>query len=167
MPFPLPLLNINGKQKITNGRDLTHFAPKEVCTRAEAVTFLWRAAGSPAVQNVQNPFTDVKESSYYYNAVLWAVQEGITNGVSAEAFAPSAKCTRAHIVTFLFRAAGAQPAAGADNPFTDVPENTWYTDGVLWAAAGGVTNGDGRADIFHPHQGCNRAMIVTFLYRSQ
>lgn len=154
-------------QKITNGRDLTHFAPKEICTRAEAVTFLWRAAGSPAVQNVQNPFTDVKESSYYYNAVLWAVQEGITNGVSADAFAPSAKCTRAHIVTFLFRAAGAQADEGADNPFTDVPENAWYTDGVLWAAAEGVTNGDGRADIFHPHQGCNRAMIVTFLYRAQ
>lgn len=153
-------------QKITNGRDAAHFAPTAVCTRAEAVTFLWRAAGSPEVQNGKNPFTDVKESDYFYRAVLWAVQEGVTNGVSEISFAPKAECTRAHIVTFLFRAAKAAAPEG-DNPFTDVPANTWYTDSVLWAVQEGITNGDGRADIFHPNQGCNRAMIVTFLYRTR
>ena len=153
---------------ITNGRDETHFDPLTVCTRAEAVTFLYRAAGSPAVsEDTVNPFTDVKESDYFYNAVLWAVQEGVTNGVSADRFDPKAECTRAHIVTFLFRAKGAEAMEGAENPFTDVPENIWFTDSVLWAVAEGITNGDGAEDIFHPNAGCSRAMIVTFLYRAQ
>lgn len=152
--------------EITNGRDATHFDPLTICTRAEAVTFLYRAAGSPAVpEDAENPFTDVKESDYFYNAVLWAVQEGITNGVTDDTFAPKAECTRAHIVTFLFRAKGAEAIEGADNPFTDVPANSWFTDSVLWAVAEGITNGDGADDIFHPNEGCSRAMIVTFLYR--
>ena len=154
--------------EITNGRDKTHFDPLAVCTRAEAVTFLYRAAGKPEVaEDTVNPFADVKESDYFYNAVLWAVQEGITNGVSADAFAPKAECSRAHIVTFLFRFKQAQPVEGADNPFIDVPENTWFTDSALWAVSEGITNGDGSEETFHPNVGCSRAMIVTFLYRAQ
>ena len=154
--------------EITNGRDDTHFDPLAVCTRAEAVTFLWRAAGEPeAAEDTVNPFADVKESDYFYNAVLWAVQEGVTNGVSADAFAPKAECTRAHIVTFLFRAKQAQAVEGAVNPFIDVPTDAWFTDSALWAVSEGITNGDGSEETFHPNAGCSRAMIVTFLFRAQ
>ena len=139
-----------------------------ICTRAEAVTFLYRAAGEPEVaEDTVNPFADVKESDYFYNAVIWAVQEGITNGVSADAFAPKAECSRAHIVTFLFRFKQAEPVEGADNPFIDVPEDAWFTDSALWAVSEGITNGDGSEETFHPNAGCSRAMIVTFLYRAQ
>ncbi len=153
--------------KITAGKDATHFAPSATCTRAEAVTFLYRAAGSPDVKTKTNPFKDVAESSYYYKAVLWAVENGVTQGTSATTFAPSATCTRAHIVTFLFRAEKAKAIDGAKNPFKDVPADTWYTDAVLWAVSHDITKGDGSADTFNPGGGCTRAQIVTFLYRAQ
>ena len=161
---PVDWAVVNG---ITNGTDETHFSPGGICTRAEAVTFLYRAAGSPEVGETENPFTDVKEGSFYDDAVRWAVEQGVTKGVSEHAFAPNDPCTRAEIVTFLFRAKRAEAVQDAENPFTDVPENAWYTDSVLWAVREGVTNGDGAADIFHPGQTCTRAMIVTFLYRAK
>ncbi len=153
-------------QKITNGKDETHFDPKGVCTRAEAVTFLYRAAGEPEVTTAKNPFSDVKESDYYYNAVLWAVETGVTNGTSETTFSPKANCTRAQIVTFLFRACKGAAPEGAVNPFSDVPAGQWYTDAVLWAVAEEITNGM-TDTTFVPGGDCTRAQIVTFLYRAQ
>ena len=116
---------------------------------------------------VENPFTDVSKDAYYCDAVLWAVQNKITNGTSATTFSPDDTCTRAHIVTFLFRAKNAETAEGAENPFTDVPADTWFTDPVLWANANNITNGDGSPTIFHPDGTCTRAQIVTFLFRAK
>ena len=152
--------------EITNGTSSTAFSPMKACTRAEAVTFLYRAAGSPSVEGLKCDFTDVKKDSFYYDAVLWAVAEGITEGTSKTTFSPEEACTRAHIVTFLFRAAGSPELFDAELTFRDVPAGTWYTVPVIWADAMGITNGDGAPDIFHPNKDCNRAMIVTFLYRA-
>ena len=149
---------------ITGGVDDTHFAPNAPCTRAQAVTFLWRAAGSPAPKSGAMPFTDVAEGAYYYDAVLWAVANGITDGVDDTHFAPNATCTRAQIVTFLWRAQG-NPEAGTDKPFTDVAEGAYYYDAVLWAVANGVTDGTGDGSTFSPGEDCTRAQIVTFLFR--
>ena len=148
---------------ITTGTSATTFSPNTPCTRAQAVTFLWRAAGSPAPRSSENPFTDVQAGRFYTQAVLWAVEQGITKGTSASTFSPDADCTRAQIVTFLWRAQGA-PAAGTGNPFADVPANTYYTNAVLWAVENGITNGTGAAT-FSPAATCTRAQIVTFLYR--
>lgn len=150
---------------ITNGTTATTFSPNKTCTRGQTVTFLWRAAGSPAPTATENPFTDVKPGDYYYNAVLWAVEKGVTKGATAATFAPGATVTRGQTVTFLYRAAGAQ-AGEKSNPFSDVAAGAYYTDAVLWAVEKGITNGK-TATAFVPNEGCTRGQIVTFLYRGQ
>ena len=149
---------------ITGGKDATHFAPNETCTRAQAVTFLWRAAGSPAPKSTVNPFVDMKPGAYYYDAVLWAVENGITKGTTDTTFSPNATCSRAQIVTFLWRSQKS-PAAGTVNPFTDVAAGTYYNNAVLWAVKNGITGGT-TATTFSPNNNCTRAQIVTFLYRN-
>ena len=149
---------------ITTGTDATHFSPNGICTRAQAVTFLWRAAGSPAAKSAVMPFTDVKAGSYYYDAVLWAVENGITKGTSDTMFSPDATCSRAQIVTFLWRSQKS-PAAGTANPFTDVKASAYYADAVLWAIKEDVTKGTTNTT-FSPDANCTRAQIVTFIWRA-
>ena len=149
---------------ITTGTDATHFSPDGICTRAQAVTFLWRAAGSPAAKSSTMPFTDVKAGSYYYDAVLWAVENGITKGTSDTMFSPDATCSRAQIVTFLWRSQKS-PAAGTANPFTDVKASAYYADAVLWAVKEDVTKGTTNTT-FSPDANCTRAQIVTFIWRA-
>jgi len=149
---------------ITGGTTDTTFSPNATCTRAQAVTFLWRAAGSPAPKSTVNPFTDVQAGAYYETAVLWAVENGITNGTTATTFSPNATCTRAQIVTFLWRSQKS-PAAGTVNPFTDVAASAYYNSAVLWAVKNGITAGT-TATTFSPNNNCTRAQIVTFLYRN-
>ena len=150
---------------ITDGTSDTEFSPGRTVTRGEMVTFLWRAAGSPQPATSVNPFEDVSSSAYYYDAVLWAVENGITDGVSDTRFDPDGQCTRAQMVTFLWRAAG-QPDAGTSNPFEDVSAEAYYYEAVLWAAENGVT--DGTSDTqFSPEGDCTRAQAVTFLYRAR
>lgn len=148
---------------ITSGTSETTFAPDATCTRAQTVTFLWRAAGSPEPTKQDNPFTDVKADAYYYKAVLWAVEKGITSGTTATTFAPDATVSRAQVVSFQYRLAGAPKVEGT-NVFTDVPANAYYRDAVLWAAQNGITSGT-TATTFAPNAGCTRSQIVTFLYR--
>ena len=128
------------------------------------VTFLWRAMGCPQPQSRNNPFSEVKETDFYYDAVLWAVEQGITTGVGADSFAPFAVCNRAQVVTFLHRALG-KPEGTGENPFTDVKEGDFFHDAVLWAVSAGVTSGVD-ADTFAPGQDCVRGQVVTFLYRA-
>lgn len=149
---------------ITTGTSAHAFAPDGSCTRAQAVTFLWRAAGSPAPVSAKTRFADVAASSYYSDAVLWAVENGITNGTSDTTFSPDAVCTRAQIVAFLWRAKGS-PAAGSGTRFADVAETAYYADAVLWAVKEGVTLGTS-ANAFSPDKTCTRAQIVTFLWRT-
>lgn len=149
---------------ITGGTSATTFDPSGNCTRAQAVTFLWRAAGSPAPKTKVMPFTDVPAGSYYHDAVLWAVENGITKGTSDTMFSPDATCTRAQIVTFLWRSQKS-PAAGMANPFADVAADTYYIDAVLWAVKHNITVGT-TFSIFSPDEECTRAQIVTFLYRA-
>ena len=149
---------------ITKGTSDTTFEPNGICTRAQAVTFLWRAAGSPAPKTSTIPFTDVKAGSYYYDAVLWAVENGITKGTSDTTFSPDVTCSRAQIVTFLWRSQGV-PAAGAVNPFTDVKADAYYADAVLWAVKEDVTKGT-TDTTFDPNADCTRAQIVTFIWRA-
>ena len=148
---------------ITRGTTATTFSPDAPCTRAQTVTFLWRAAGCPTPNGSEMPFTDVVKGSYYETAVLWAVENGITNGTSETTFSPNAPCTRAQTVTFLWRSQG-KPAAGTANPFTDVAKDTYYTDAVLWAVENGITEGTSETT-FSPDEDCTRAQTVTFLYR--
>ena len=148
---------------ITQGTDDTHFSPDGICTRAQAVTFLWRAAGSPAPRSRTVPFTDVPAGSYYYDAVLWAVENGITEGTSDTTFSPNMTCTRAQIVAFLWRSEKS-PAAGTANPFADVKSAAYYADAVLWAAKKDITKGTTNTT-FSPDADCTRAQIVTFLWR--
>ena len=147
---------------VTSGTSATTFSPNNACTRAQIVTFLWRAAGSPEPEATVNPFTDVSTSAYYYDAVLWAVERGITNGTSATTFSPDATVTRGQTVTFLWRYAGS-PTTGTGS-FTDVAADAYYATAVAWAAAEGVTSGTS-ATTFSPDAACTRAQIVTFLYR--
>ena len=149
---------------ITKGTDDTHFSPDGICTRAQAVTFLWRAAGSPKPETRAMPFTDVPVGSYYYDAVLWAVENGITKGTSDTTFSPNMTCTRAQIVAFLWRSEKS-PAAGTANPFADVKSDAYYADAVLWAVKENITKGT-TSTTFSPNAGCTRAQIVTFLYRA-
>ena len=152
------------KNGITGGVDDTHFAPNATCTRAQVVTFLWRAAGSPAPKNSMMPFTDVPAGSYYETAVLWAVENGITKGTSATTFSPNATCSRGQIVSFLWRALGS-PAVSGSAVFTDLPAGSYYETAVLWAVENGITNGTGNG-MFSPNADCTRAQIVTFLWRA-
>ena len=149
---------------ITAGTDATHFSPDGICTRAQAVTFLWRTAGSPASKTSAMPFTDVPVGSYYYDAVLWAVEKGITKGTSETTFSPNLNCNRAQIVTFLWRSEKS-PAAGTVNPFADVKTDAYYADAVLWAVKEGVTKGTSETT-FSPDADCTRAQIVTFIWRA-
>ena len=152
------------------GRDITGgignytFGPNLPCTRAQAVTFLWRAAGSPEPETRAMPFTDVPVGSYYYNAVLWAVENGITEGTSDTMFSPDATCSRAQIVTFLWRAGGS-PAASGNSAFTDVASDAYYAAAVIWAEKNDITGGIG-GGLFGSNNDCTRGQIVTFLYRS-
>ena len=148
---------------ITKGTDDTHFSPDGICTRAQAVTFLWRTAGSPKPETRAMPFTDVPVGSYYYDAVLWAVENGITEGTSDTRFSPNATCTRAQIVAFLWRSEKS-PAASSRNPFADVKSSAYYADAVLWAVKEDITKGTTNTT-FSPDADCTRAQIVTFLWR--
>ena len=148
---------------ITKGTDDTHFSPDGICTRAQAATFLWRAAGSPKPETRTMPFTDVPAGSYYYDAVLWAVENGITKGTSNTTFSPNMTCTRAQIVAFLWRSEKS-PAAGTTNPFADVKSTAYYADAVLWAVKENITKGT-TSKTFSPNADCTRAQIVTFLWR--
>ncbi len=150
---------------ITNGVSETSFAPNENCSRGQIVTFLWRANGSPEPSATENPFADVAETDYYYDAVMWAVENGITNGVSETSFAPNAACTRGQVATFLWRASGKPSPVSKDNPFTDIMEEDYYYTAVLWAVENGITQGVGDGK-FAPSDCCTRGQIVTFLYRS-
>ena len=148
---------------ITKGTDNTHFSPDGICTRAQTATFLWRAAGSPKPETRTMPFTDVPAGSYYYDAVLWAVENGITKGTSNTTFSPNMTCSRAQIVTFLWRAEKS-PASGTVNPFADVKSTAYYADAVLWAVKQDITKGTTNTT-FSPDADCTRAQIVTFLWR--
>ena len=148
---------------ITKGTDDTHFSPDGICTRAQAVTFLWRAAGSPKPETRTMPFADIPAGSYYYDAVLWAVENDITKGTSDTTFSPNMTCSRAQIVTFLWRSEKS-PAAGTVNPFADVKSAAYYADAVLWAAKEDITKGTTNTT-FSPDADCTRAQIVTFLWR--
>ena len=148
---------------ITTGASASRFDPNGICTRAQAVTFLWRAAGSPKPETRTMPFTDVPVGSYYYDAVLWAVENGITKGTSDTTFSPNDTCTRAQIVSFLWRSEKT-PVASSRNPFTDVKPGAYYLDAVLWVVESGITKGT-TAMKFSPDADCTRAQIVTFLWR--
>lgn len=149
---------------ITNGTSAETFSPEDPCTRAQIVTFLWRAAGSPVV-NYAMDLSDVAGDAYYAEAVRWALSEGITTGTSADQFSPDATCTREQAVTFLYRAAGS-PAVSGESAFEDVGADAYYARAVAWAAQNGVTNGISQA-LFGTGNDCTRAQIVTFLYRAQ
>lgn len=148
---------------ITAGITPTTFEPNSTCTRAQVVSFLWRAAGSPEPKTTTNPFTDVKEKAYYYKAVLWAVENGITAGVTPTTFAPNDNCTRGQIVAFLWRSQGS-PKVKSANPFTDVKQKAYYFDAVIWAGEHGITAGV-TPTTFEPNSPCTRGQIVSFLYR--
>nr|WP_302656160.1 S-layer homology domain-containing protein [uncultured Agathobaculum sp.] len=149
---------------ITGGISATLFNPDGICTRAQAVTFLWRAAGSPAPKSTVMPFVDVPADSYYYDAVLWATELGITKGTSYTTFSPNEPCSRAQIVTFLWRANGS-PAVGGSVTFSDVAADAYYATAVIWAEKNGITGGIG-GGLFGSNNHCTRAQIVTFLYRT-
>ena len=151
---------------ITNGTDATHFSPKNDCTRAQIVTFLWRANHEPAPKTTVNPFYDVSVNDYYYTAVLWAVGEGITNGTDEHHFSPKDTCTRAQAVTFLWRMEHEPAPKSAVNPFADVLSTNYFYNAVLWAVGEEITNGTD-ATHFSPKDNCSRAQIVTFLYRDR
>ena len=148
---------------VTSGADALHFSPNAPCTRAQIVTFLWRAAGSPAPKNMSS-FADVPADAFYAKAVAWAVENGITGGTGDGKFSPDATCTRAQAVTFLYRAAGS-PKVSSSAEFGDVATNAYYADAVAWAAKNGITGGIG-GGLFGSDNNCTRAQIVTFLYRS-
>ena len=147
---------------ITSGTSDTTFSPNAACTRAQMMTFLWRAAGSPKAAG-NNPFTDLDASAYYYDAVLWAVSEGITSGTSATTFGPNDTVTRGQTVTFLYRASGSPASSG--NSFADVAPDAYYANAVAWAVSEGITSGTGN-NAFSPDADCTRGQIVTFMYRN-
>lgn len=151
------------EKRITEGTGANFFSPNASCTRAQMVTFLWRAAGSPAPKSTANPFTDVSANDYFYNAVLWAVENGITTGASTDRFAPGATVSRAQTVTFLYRANGSPAANGAS--FNDVAADEYYANAAAWAVQNGITTGTGNGK-FSPNADCTRGQIVTLLYRA-
>lgn len=175
---PLPFVDVREKNyfyepvvwalanDITRGTDETHFSPGKDCTRAEVVVFLWRAAGKPEPGSGVNPFDDVREKDYFYQAVLWAVEQGITSGVSDTSFAPKKVCDRAQIVTFLWRYAGRPTPLKTEIPFTDVRPTAYYAQAVAWAVEAGITKGTSPTR-FSPQATCTRGQVVTFLYRSE
>ncbi len=150
---------------ITSGTSTTRFSPNATCTRSQVVTFLWRAKGCPVPAMTENPFSDVKTGAYYYDAVMWAVENGVTSGTSKTTFGPNNSCTRGQVVTFLWRAEGEPKPSSTSNPFTDVKQGQYYYDAVLWAVANQITSGPSKTT-FGPNQNCTRGQIVTFLYRA-
>ncbi|MBE6953995.1 MAG: S-layer homology domain-containing protein [Ruminococcaceae bacterium] len=152
------------EEGITTGTSATTFSPNATCSRAQAVTFLWRATGSPEPSVFAKAFADVPAGAYYEKAVKWAVGSDITNGTSATTFSPNLDCSRGQIVTLLWRMFGC-PEVSGNNPFTDVPANAYYYDAVMWAVERGITNGTS-ATTFSPNAVCSRGQIVTFLYRA-
>ncbi|MBQ6261921.1 MAG: S-layer homology domain-containing protein [Clostridia bacterium] len=151
---------------ITNGTSATKFSPDKGCTRGQVVTFLWRAVGCPEPEGSDNPFRDVDAKDYFYKAVLWAVENGITKGTGANTFSPGQTCTRGQIVTFLWRASGSPSAGSAANPFVDVRSGDYFRDAVLWAVGKGITLGTDKTH-FSPKSTCTRGQVVTFLYRAK
>lgn len=149
---------------ITEGTSIETFSPHASCTRAQTVTFLWRAAGSPEPTGTVNPFSDLSPYAYYYKSVLWAVENRITQGTSADTFSPDATVTRGQTVTLLHRAAGT-PSHGGNAAFLDISDNDYYFDAVAWAAQNGITSGTGNGK-FSPGADCTRGQIVTLLYRA-
>lgn len=152
------------ESEITLGVGKDRFCPENTCTRGQTVTFLWRAAGCPEPKTTSSPFVDVSHGDYFYKAVLWAVERGITNGVGKGRFAPESLCTRGQVATFLWRAKGNPASASGQITFTDVPTDGYYAQAILWAVEQGITKGvgDGR---FAPNDLCTRGQIVTFLWR--
>ena len=156
-------VNWAAERNVTGGVGGGRFGANDGCTRAQVVTMLWAANGKPEPKSASNPFTDVAGNAWYAKAVLWAVENGITTGISDTMFAPDRTCTRAQIVTFLY-AAAKKPAVSGDNPFKDVAESDWFLTPVLWAAEEDVTGGIGEGK-FGPNDVCTRAQVVTFLYK--
>lgn len=152
------------EEGITGGRTADQFSPDSPCSRAQVITFLWRAAGSPAPSSRETSFRDAQPGAYYYDAVLWAVEQGITGGRTADTFSPEDTVTRGQTAAFLHRAAGSPAASG--HSFADVSPESYYAEAVQWAAEKGITGGTG-GGMFQPGANCTRAQIVTFLYRSQ
>ena len=153
------------QNRITTGTSDTAFSPDLTCTRAQMVTFIWRSKGCPEPESTNNPFTDVKEDAYYYEAVLWAAEQKITIGTSTTTFCPDDTVNRAQSVTFLWRLEGSEVVA-ADRPFTDVDADAYYAKAVDWAVKNQVTTGVTETS-FAPETTCTRAHIVTFLYRAE
>ncbi len=147
---------------ITEGTTETTFSPKAECTRAQMVTFLWRVAGEPVPKSADHDFTDVDADAYYHDALLWAIEMGITNGTTETTFSPAQVCTRGQMAAFLFRYVGT--AVDADHPFDDVDEEAYYAAAIAWAFENGITTGTTETT-FSPADGCTRAQMVTFLYR--
>ena len=152
------------EQQITNGTGDGQFSPDGVCTRAQALTFLWRMLACPGAAPIDDPFVDVKESDYYYEATKWAAGSSIAGGTGDGVFSPDLPCTRAQVLTFLWRTAGKQEPESVTNPFTDVPADSYYAKAVLWAVELGVAKGT-TDTTFAPDSPCTRAQVVTFLYR--
>ena len=150
---------------ITKGLDAIHFGPNASCTRAQVVTFLWNAANRPNPTSMNNPFEDVSASSYYYRAVLWAVERGITKGLDAAHFGPNANCTRAQVAAFLWNASNHPQPTSTENPFVDVSSDKYYYRAVLWAAEHDITKGVDNVH-FSPNADCTRAQVVTFLWNA-
>ncbi len=151
---------VNG---IASGTDDTTFGPNDPCTRSEAVTFLWHAMGSPEPTSQESPFTDLNARANYRDAVLWATEQGITNGTSATTFSPNGITTRAQCMTLLYRAAGSPEAASST--FADVPAGAWFENAVSWAVGKGITTGTD-AGLFDPNGECSRAQLLVFLNRN-
>ena len=152
-------------QGIASGITNTTFVPGSQCTRAQAVTFLWRASGKPEPSSSSHPFTDANEKAYYYKAMLWAVENGITAGMTSTTFEPDRVCTRGQVVTFLWRAAGKPEPSSTSHPFTDINEKAYYYNAMLWAVEDGITAGM-TPTTFEPERTCTRGQVVTFLYRN-
>lgn len=152
------------KNGIVNGKDETHFAPSDPCTRAQSAAFLWRANNEPEPENKDNPFIDIDPSDYYYKAVLWAYENNITSGKDTTHFQPDDTVTRKEFVTFLWRSAGKPEPKMTENPFVDVPDGKYYTKAVLWAYENNITKGKDDTH-FQPDSQCIRAQVVSFLYR--
>lgn len=150
---------------ITAGTGNNTFSPKAECTRAQAVTFLWKAAGSPVQSGSDCPFTDVPQDAYFRPAVIWASAKGITSGTSSTTFSPNAVCSRSQIITFLWRAKGSPVSGASTSQFADVPDTAYYHDAVAWALEHRITGGTS-ADTFSPNMTCTREQIVTFLYKA-
>ena len=150
---------------VTNGTSATTFSPNRVLTRSQVVTFLWRACGSPEPKTTKNPFTDVKTTDWFYKAVLWAVEQGITNGTSANKFSPNTVCSRSQTLTFLYRQQGSPAVGSVTVPYTDVTAGAFYENAMKWAYANGIDKGV-TATTFAPNANCTRASTVVFLYRA-